>query len=89
MVFSFSKSLSSKLIWIMCVGVVSIVILINLVSYFNSKNSTFDLLTEIQVNNMVDTNALYDFYGKTKRLAIESLAEQFSSNLNMPSEQIM
>ncbi|MFG5141347.1 cache domain-containing protein, partial [Campylobacter lari] len=89
MVFSFSKSLSSKLIWIMCVGVVSIVILINLVSYFNSKNSTFDLLTEMQINNMMDTNALYDFYGTTKRLAIESLAEQFSSNLNMPSEQIM
>ncbi|RKO64692.1 methyl-accepting chemotaxis protein, partial [Campylobacter sp. P255] len=68
---------------------VLIVVVINTVSYFNSKNDTFDLLNEIQVKNMTDANALYDFYGNTKRMAIESLAEQFSTNLNMPTEEIM
>ncbi|WP_209435475.1 cache domain-containing protein, partial [Campylobacter ornithocola] len=85
--FSVSRSLSSKLTWVMCISIVFIVIVINVVSYLNSKNSTFNYLTEIQVKTMMDVDAMYNSYGKSRRLAIETLAEHFSNYISNMSEQ--
>ncbi|WP_267490029.1 PDC sensor domain-containing protein, partial [Campylobacter volucris] len=72
------KSVSGRLTLI--VGIVSMMVLIivNTVSYFNTKNDTYSYLGELQKKAMLDTSEVFRIYAHSKRNAVEVLAKELS-----------
>lgn len=72
------KSVSGRLTLI--VGIVSMIVLIvvNTLSYFNTKNDTYSNLGELQRKTMLDTAEVFRVYAHSKRNAIEVLAHEIA-----------
>ncbi|WP_261544970.1 cache domain-containing protein, partial [Campylobacter lari] len=73
------NSLSNKLTTIACVLIAIILIVVNIISYYESKESTSYYLEEIQKKTMFDVNYMYSSYSNSKRSIIESLAYSLSN----------
>lgn len=69
------RSLSSKLTFIVGLLIIAILITVNIISYYQSKNSTSQYLEEIQVKTMFDVNKAYEIYATSKRTAIDSIVK--------------
>ncbi|MFG5115259.1 PDC sensor domain-containing protein, partial [Campylobacter lari] len=74
------RSLSSKLTFIVGLLIIAILITVNIISYYQSKNSTSQYLEEIQVKTMFDVNKAYEIYGTSKRTAIDSIVKFMEKN---------
>ncbi|XMD64403.1 Cache sensor-containing MCP-domain signal transduction protein [Campylobacter lari subsp. concheus] len=86
--FSF-KSLSSKLTFITCLLIVAILTVVNVINYYESKETVNNYLYEIQTKTMRDVVKVYEFYGNSKRAAINSLENSISSKPNMHQDEII
>ncbi|MCH3718884.1 cache domain-containing protein, partial [Campylobacter lari] len=86
--FSF-KSLSSKLTFITCLLIVAILTIVNVINYYESKETVNNYLYEIQTKTMRDVVKVYEFYGNSKRVAINSLENSISSKPNMHQDEII
>ncbi|EAK9857961.1 methyl-accepting chemotaxis protein, partial [Campylobacter lari] len=72
------NSLSNRLTTIACFLIAVILIVVNVISYYESKQSTSYYLEEIQKKTMHDVNYMYSSYSNSKRIIIESLAHSLS-----------
>ncbi|AJC85441.1 Cache1 sensor-containing MCP-domain signal transduction protein [Campylobacter peloridis] len=79
------KSLSGKLTIIACFLIAIILIVVNAISYYESKKSTSYYLEEIQKKTMFDVNEAYQIYSGSKRSVINSVALFLAKNPN-PNE---
>ncbi|MBX2078957.1 PDC sensor domain-containing protein, partial [Campylobacter peloridis] len=79
------KSLSGKLTMIACFLIAIILIVVNVISYYESKKSTSYYLEEIQKKTMFDVNEAYQIYSNGKRSVINSVALFLTKNPN-PNE---
>ncbi|MBX1886569.1 PDC sensor domain-containing protein, partial [Campylobacter peloridis] len=79
------KSLSGKLTMIACFLIAIILIVVNIISYYESKKSTSYYLEEIQKKTMFDVNEAYQIYSNSKRSVINSVALFLAKNPN-PNE---
>ncbi|EAK0823873.1 methyl-accepting chemotaxis protein, partial [Campylobacter lari] len=82
------NSLSSKLTTIACFLIAIILIVVNMISYYESKKSTSYYLEEIQKKTMVDVNEAYKIYSNSKRLAISSIVGFIEKNPNPNTNEL-
>ncbi|MCV3337821.1 methyl-accepting chemotaxis protein, partial [Campylobacter sp. RKI_CA19_01121] len=68
------NNLSNKLTIIACFLIAVILIVVNVINYYQSKDSTSYYLEEIQKKTMFDVNEAYKIYSNSKRSAIASIA---------------
>ncbi|MGH2327977.1 cache domain-containing protein, partial [Campylobacter taeniopygiae] len=80
---------SSKLtIWIGLM-IVFMLITTTLVSYYQSKNISFELLKENQLKVMHDVQTTFDNYASARMRAIEVLAKKYGANPDMQIEEMV
>ncbi|WP_291953268.1 PDC sensor domain-containing protein, partial [Campylobacter sp.] len=83
-----NRSVTSKLTLMVGVAIVLIIIVANIVSYYDAKESTYKLISQNQ-NEIVDgVTKTFDTYATNKKQMIESLAQELQRNENMSIEQI-
>ncbi|EGK8010651.1 methyl-accepting chemotaxis protein, partial [Campylobacter lari] len=74
------NNLSNKLTIIACFLIAVILIVVNVINYYQSKDSTSYYLEEIQKKTMFDVNEAYKIYSNSKRSAIASIATFIEKN---------
>ncbi|TXE81959.1 methyl-accepting chemotaxis protein, partial [Campylobacter peloridis] len=83
------KSLSSKFTFITCSLIIAILVVVNTISYYNTKSSTSSYLEEIQVKTMFDVAKFFESYAGAKRSAIVALQEQIAANPHLTENEIL
>ncbi|WP_201737065.1 cache domain-containing protein, partial [Campylobacter armoricus] len=83
------KSLSNKFTFISCLLIFTILVVVNIISYYNTKDSTNSYLEEIQMKTMFDVTKFFETYAGNKRSAIMALQEQISLNPNLSEDEIL
>ncbi|WP_415711016.1 cache domain-containing protein, partial [Campylobacter armoricus] len=83
-----SKSLSGKLTMLVCFLIAIILIVVNAINYYETKQNTAYYLEEIQKKTMFDVNGAYNIYSLSKRSAISSIAELVSKNPNLNTDEL-
>ncbi|MCR6577259.1 cache domain-containing protein, partial [Campylobacter insulaenigrae] len=68
------NSLASKLTFIVCLLIAVILIVINIINYYNSKKSTYSYLEQLQIKTMFDVSKAFDIYAQSKRNAVQAAA---------------
>ncbi|TKX33700.1 methyl-accepting chemotaxis protein [Campylobacter taeniopygiae] len=81
------SSVSLKLT--LCVGVLIVIVLAvaSTISYFDSKNNTFELLEDTQLKTVEDVAMAFDNYGKSRRVAMEVLAKEIEKVLDKGNDE--
>ncbi|EAK9945351.1 methyl-accepting chemotaxis protein, partial [Campylobacter lari] len=82
------NSLSNKLTMIACFLIAIILIVVNVINYFESKQNTSYYLEEIQKKTMIDVNKAYEIYSNSKRTAISSIVSFMEKNPNVETREI-
>ncbi|EAL2830584.1 methyl-accepting chemotaxis protein, partial [Campylobacter lari] len=82
------NSLSNKLTTIACFLIAIILIVVNMISYYQSKESTSYYLEEIQKKTMFDVNSAYNIYSGAKRDAIASIVKFVEKNPRVNSGEL-
>ncbi|ELP9120643.1 cache domain-containing protein, partial [Campylobacter lari] len=82
------NSLSNKLTIIACFLIAVILIVVNVINYYQSKESTSYYLEEIQKKTMYDVNEAYKIYSNSKRTAIASIVKFVERNPNADTMEI-
>ncbi|QKF58115.1 Cache sensor-containing MCP-domain signal transduction protein [Campylobacter ornithocola] len=82
------NSLSNKLTIIACFLIAIILIVVNIINYYESKKSTAYYLEEIQKKTMFDVNEAYKIYSTSKRSAILAIATFVEKNPNPDTNEL-
>ncbi|EAK9955221.1 methyl-accepting chemotaxis protein, partial [Campylobacter lari] len=82
------NSLSNKLTMIVCFLIAIILIVVNIINYYESKKTTAYYLEEIQKKTMFDVNEAYKIYSSSKRSAILSIVNFIEKNPNPSTEEL-
>ncbi|MCR8678067.1 cache domain-containing protein, partial [Campylobacter sp. S4:11] len=82
------NSLSNKLTMIACFLIAIILIVVNIISYYESKKNTAYYLEAIQTKTMLDVNSAYEIYSKSKRNAIESIVKFIQKNPQVNTNEL-
>ncbi|MGH2327575.1 cache domain-containing protein, partial [Campylobacter taeniopygiae] len=81
------SSVSLKLT--LCVGILIVIVLavVSTISYFDSKNNTFELLEDTQLKTVEDVVMTFDNYGKSRRVTMEILAKEIEKRLDKDDDE--
>ncbi|AJC86982.1 Cache sensor-containing MCP-domain signal transduction protein [Campylobacter sp. RM16704] len=82
------NSLSARLTMIVCFLIAIILIVVNIINYYESKTNTAHYLEEIQKKTMFDVNEAYSIYSLSKRNSVASVASLVSKNPNLSTNEI-
>ncbi|HFU5771300.1 TPA: cache domain-containing protein, partial [Campylobacter jejuni] len=84
-----SVGISAKLTLWVGILVVLILAITSAVSYFDSRNNTYELLKDNQLKTMQDVGAFFESYGMSKRNGIQVLANELSKRPDMSDEELI
>ncbi|EAJ7141821.1 methyl-accepting chemotaxis protein [Campylobacter jejuni] len=84
-----SVGVSAKLTLWVGILVVLILAITSAVSYFDSRNNTYELLKENQLKTMQDVGAFFESYGMSKRNGIQVLANELNKRPDMSDEELI
>ncbi|MCR6591468.1 cache domain-containing protein, partial [Campylobacter insulaenigrae] len=82
------NSLASKLTFIVCLLIAIILITINIINYYNSKENTYSYLEQLQIKTMFDVSKAYDIYAQSKRNAVQAVATSISNHPEIGKNEI-
>ncbi|MBZ7936109.1 methyl-accepting chemotaxis protein, partial [Campylobacter sp. B0100352/1] len=82
-----SFGVSLKLTFYIGVLIVIILAITSAISYFESKNNTFELLKSTQLKTVEDVAMTFDNYGKSRRVAMEVLAKEIEKVLDKGNDE--
>ncbi|AJC93326.1 Cache sensor-containing MCP-domain signal transduction protein [Campylobacter subantarcticus LMG 24377] len=81
------NSLSSKLTIITCSLIAIILVIVNMINYYQSKQNISYYLEEIKKKTMLDVNEAFKIYSISKRSAISSIVT-YIENSNLQAEEL-
>ncbi|EAI4098904.1 methyl-accepting chemotaxis protein [Campylobacter jejuni] len=84
-----SVGISAKLTLWVGILVVLILAITSAVSYFDSRNNTYELLKDNQLKTMQDVGAFFESYGMSKRNGIQILANELNKRPDMSDEELI
>ncbi|MGQ2769921.1 PDC sensor domain-containing protein, partial [Campylobacter jejuni] len=84
-----SVGISAKLTLWVGILVVLILAITSAVSYFDSRNNTYELLKDNQLKTMQDVGAFFESYSMSKKNGIQILANELSKHPDMSDEELI
>ncbi|MCW1692810.1 methyl-accepting chemotaxis protein [Campylobacter jejuni] len=84
-----SVGISAKLTLWVGILVVLILAITSAISYFDSRNNTYELLKDTQLKTMQDVSAFFKSYGMSKRNGIQILANELNKRPDMSDEELI
>ncbi|EIJ4041843.1 cache domain-containing protein, partial [Campylobacter jejuni] len=84
-----SVGISAKLTLWIGILVVLILAITSTVSYFNSRNNTYELLKNNQLKTMQDVGAFFESHAMSKRKGIQILANELNKRPDMSNEELI
>ncbi|EMO3062054.1 methyl-accepting chemotaxis protein [Campylobacter jejuni] len=84
-----SAGISAKLTLWVGILVVLILAITSAVSYFDSRNNTYELLKDTQLKTMQDVGAFFESYDMSKRHGIQILANELNKRPDMSDEELI
>ncbi|TNO41397.1 methyl-accepting chemotaxis protein, partial [Campylobacter jejuni] len=84
-----SVGISAKLTLWVGILVVLILAITSAVSYFDSRNNTYELLKDNQLKTMQDVDAFFESYAMSKRNGIQILANELNKRPDMSDEELI
>ncbi|BEJ54979.1 methyl-accepting chemotaxis protein [Campylobacter jejuni] len=84
-----SVGISAKLTLMVGILVVLIFTITSAVSYFDSRNNTYELLKDNQLKTMQDVGAFFESYSISKRNGIQILANELTNHPDMSDEELI
>ncbi|EJA3638390.1 methyl-accepting chemotaxis protein [Campylobacter jejuni] len=84
-----SAGISAKLTLWVGILVVLILAITSAVSYFDSRNNTYELLKDTQLKTMQDVGAFFESYSMSKRHGIQILANELNKRPDMSDEELI
>ncbi|BEK21948.1 methyl-accepting chemotaxis protein [Campylobacter jejuni] len=84
-----SVGISAKLTLMVGFLVVLILAITSAVSYFDSRNNTYELLKDNQLKTMQDVGAFFKSYAMSKRNGIQILANELTNRPDMSDEELI
>ncbi|MCV3424800.1 cache domain-containing protein, partial [Campylobacter sp. IFREMER_LSEM_CL1085] len=69
--------------------IITILSIVSILGYFQTKNNTFELIKDVQLKTMDDVTLTFNNYGQSKRNAINTLASELSKAPLDDREQIL
>ncbi|MHG55486.1 methyl-accepting chemotaxis protein, partial [Campylobacter jejuni] len=84
-----SVGISAKLTLMVGFLVVLIFTITSAVSYFDSRNNTYELLKDNQLKTMQDVGAFFKSYAMSKRNGIQILANELTNRPDMSDEELI
>ncbi|EAL2844880.1 methyl-accepting chemotaxis protein, partial [Campylobacter coli] len=84
-----SVGISAKLTLMVGILVVLIFTITSAVSYFDSRNNTYELLKDNQLKTMQDVGAFFESYSMSKRHGIQILANELNKRPDMSDEELI
>ncbi|EHN6916901.1 PDC sensor domain-containing protein, partial [Campylobacter jejuni] len=84
-----SIGVSAKLMLWVGILIILILAIANTVSYFYSKNNTYELLKNNQIKTIKDVGAFFERYGMSKRNGIQLLANELNKRPDMSNEELI
>ncbi|EJR5528857.1 methyl-accepting chemotaxis protein, partial [Campylobacter jejuni] len=84
-----SVRISAKLTLWVGILVVLILAITSAISYFDSRNNTYELLKDTQLKTMQDVGAFFESYGMSKRNGIQILANELNKRPDMSDEELI
>ncbi|EMY2107538.1 methyl-accepting chemotaxis protein [Campylobacter jejuni] len=84
-----SVGISAKLTLWVGILVVLILAITSAISYFDSRNNTYELLKDTQLKTMQDVGAFFESYGMSKRHGIQILANELNKRPDMSDEELI
>ncbi|EHU7010248.1 methyl-accepting chemotaxis protein, partial [Campylobacter jejuni] len=84
-----SAGISAKLTLWVGILVVLILAITSAISYFDSRNNTYELLKDTQLKTMQDVGAFFKSYAMSKRNGIQILANELNKRPDMSDEELI
>ncbi|EMC9588080.1 methyl-accepting chemotaxis protein [Campylobacter jejuni] len=84
-----SVGISAKLTLWVGILVVLILAITSAISYFDSRNNTYELLKDTQLKTMQDVDAFFKSYAMSKRNGIQILANELTNRPHMSDEELI
>ncbi|EPF1090034.1 methyl-accepting chemotaxis protein [Campylobacter jejuni] len=84
-----SVGISAKLTLWVGILVVLILAITSAISYFDSRNNTYELLKDNQLKTMQDVGAFFESYSISKRNGIQILANELTNHPDMSDEELI
>ncbi|HEF7254379.1 TPA: methyl-accepting chemotaxis protein [Campylobacter jejuni] len=84
-----SVGISAKLTLWVGILVVLILAITSAISYFDSRNNTYELLKDTQLKTMQDVDAFFKSYAMSKRNGIQILANELNKRPDMSDEELI
>ncbi|ECL9452805.1 methyl-accepting chemotaxis protein, partial [Campylobacter jejuni] len=84
-----SVGISAKLTLWVGILVVLILAITSAISYFDSRNNTYELLKDTQLKTMQDVDAFFKSYAMSKRNDIQILANELTNRPDMSNEELI
>ncbi|WP_072238243.1 methyl-accepting chemotaxis protein [Campylobacter coli] len=84
-----SVGISAKLTLMVGILVVLILAITSAISYFDSRNNTYELLKDTQLKTMQDVDAFFKSYAMSKRNGIQILANELTNRPDMSNEELI
>ncbi|EHZ1703540.1 methyl-accepting chemotaxis protein, partial [Campylobacter jejuni] len=84
-----SVGISAKLTLWVGILVVLILAITSAISYFDSRNNTYELLKDTQLKTMQDVGAFFESYAMSKRNGIQILANELTNRPDMSDEELI
>ncbi|WOV77084.1 methyl-accepting chemotaxis protein [Campylobacter jejuni] len=84
-----SVGISAKLTLWVRILVVLILAITSAISYFDSRNNTYELLKDTQLKTMQDVDAFFKSYAMSKRNGIQILANELTNRPDMSNEELI
>ncbi|VEI78607.1 methyl-accepting chemotaxis protein [Campylobacter jejuni] len=84
-----SVGISAKLTLWVGILVVLILAITSAISYFDSRNNTYELLKDTQLKTMQDVGAFFESYGMSKINGIQILANELNKRPDMSDEELI
>ncbi|ECZ1964403.1 methyl-accepting chemotaxis protein, partial [Campylobacter jejuni] len=84
-----SVGISAKLTLWVGILVVLILAITSAISYFDSRNNTYELLKDTQLKTMQDMDAFFKSYAMSKRNGIQILANELTNRPDMSDEELI
>uniref|UniRef100_UPI0020440A24 methyl-accepting chemotaxis protein n=3 Tax=Campylobacteraceae TaxID=72294 RepID=UPI0020440A24 len=81
--------ISAKLTLWVGILVVLILAITSAISYFDSRNNTYELLKDTQLKTMQDVDAFFKSYAMSKRNGIQILANELTNRPDMSNEELI
>lgn len=84
-----SVGISAKLTLWAGISVVLILAITSAVSYFDSRNNTYELLKDNQLKTMQDVGDFFESYSMSKRNGIQILANELNKHPDVSDEELI